>query len=762
MTTTSGASPTPPRTPRARDLTLEQRASLTSGADAWHLQGIAQAGIEGPMITDGPHGLRKARNDAGLDVTDSIPATCFPPAAGLSSSWNPDLVREVGRAMGEECRQEKVAVILGPGINIKRSPLGGRNFEYWSEDPVVAGHLASALVDGVQSQGIGTSLKHFAVNSQETDRMRVSARLNERALREIYLSAFEEVVTRSHPWTVMCSYNKVNGTYASQNRWLLTDVLRKEWGFTGIVMSDWGAVHDRGAALAAGLNLEMPPSGTDAQVVAAVESGDLDEDQLTLMAQGMIDLQTRATETLAEDGYTYDVDAHHAVAARAARESVVLLKNEGEVLPLDATRQRIGVIGEFARTPRYQGGGSSHITPTRLTSFLDALALRGIDVDFAPGFTLDDSPQDPALRREAQDVARRCDVVLLFLGLPDAAESEGFDRKSLDLPTKQVDLVRALTAVNPRTVVVLSNGAVVSVAGWQDRVAGLVEGWLLGQAGGIALADVLLGDHSPSGHLTETIPLSLADEPSYLQFPGGEGVVDYGEGVFVGYRHFDSVDRKVAYPFGFGLSYTTFEVVDAHASVTGATSARVEVRVRNTGTRPGAHVVQLYVAPPATTPVPRPVHELREFVKVELAPGEEQSLTMDLPPRAFAYWSEAFGTWHVPAGRYVLQVASSSRDIDVELPVVLDGDGLRAPLTEMSTVGEWLADPVGGEVLRAILAQASAGGGASSFDIESMEASAGIFLTSLPLATLAGFSGESGHRLVDAVMQATKEATSQQ
>lgn len=747
-----------PPAPRAQDLTIRQRASLTSGADAWHLQALPEVGVEGPMITDGPHGLRKALNGASLDITGSVPATCFPPAAGLSSSWNRDLVREVGRAMGEECRQEKVAVILGPGINIKRSPLGGRNFEYWSEDPLVAGHLASALVEGVQSQGIGTSLKHFAVNSQETDRMRVSARINERALREIYLSAFEEVVTRAHPWTVMCSYNKVNGTYASQNRWLLTDVLRAEWGFTGIVMSDWGAVHDREAALAAGLNLEMPPSGTDAQVVDAVESGRLDEDQLTAMAQGMLDLQHRAAQTLAEEDYTYDVDAHHELAARAARESVVLLKNEDGLLPLDADSQRIGVIGEFARTPRYQGGGSSHITPTRLSSFLDALSERQADFEFAAGFTLDDAAQDPALTQEAREVARGCDVVLLFLGLPETAESEGFDRLTLDLPAKQVELVSQVVEANPKTVVVLSNGAVVSVSPWQDRVPALMEAWLLGQAGGIGLADVLLGDHSPCGHLTETIPLSLEDEPSYLQFPGGEGVVDYGEGVFVGYRHFDSIGRRVAYPFGFGLSYTTFEVVDARASVTGATTARVEVTVRNTGSRAGAHVVQLYVEPPAASAVPRPTHELREFARVELAPGQDKTITLDLPARAFSYWSESFGTWHVQAGRYTLQIASSSRDIDVELPLVLEGDGLRTPLTEMSTVGEWLADPVGGQVLRSVLARAREGADSASPGVDSMEASAGIFLTSLPLSTFAAFAGESGRQLVEAVLEAHSEA----
>lgn len=748
--------------PRAEDLTREQRASLTSGADTWHLQDIPEAGIAGPMITDGPHGLRKALSSASLDVTESVPATCFPPAAGLSSSWNPGLVSEVGVALAEECRQEQVAVILGPGVNIKRSPLGGRNFEYWSEDPVVTGHLAAALVEGVQSAGIGTSLKHFAVNSQETDRMRVDARLNERALREIYLSAFEHVVTTAKPWTVMCSYNKINGTYASENHWLLTDVLRGEWGFDGVVMSDWGAVHDRVAALNAGLNLEMPPSATDSQIVAAVESGAIAEDQLNAMAQGLIDLQAKSAPALADGDYRYDREAHQAIAVRAAVESIVLLKNQGDLLPLDPRRQRIAVIGEFARTPRYQGGGSSHITPTILTSFLDAVEERGDRVRFAPGFTLDEAPQDPTLTDDAIDAAAEADVALLFLGLPESSESEGFDRSSIDLPDKQLELLVAVTAENPRTVVVLSNGAVVSVSDWQDRVPALVEAWLLGQAGGTALARVLFGDDAPSGHLTATIPRRLADDPSALQFPGGEGIVDYGEGVFVGYRHFDSVGREVAYPFGFGLTYTSFSVSDAQIRATGPTSAHAELRVRNTGARKGSHVVQIYVAPPRNTPVPRPVHELRAFRKVELDPDEETTVSVDLDDRAFAYWSEAFHGWHVPAGTYTVEVASSSRDTDAELPVELEGDGLRLPLGPMSTVEEWLKDPVGGPIISTMMASALPtvpGAQDAALDLDSLEASAGIFLLAMPLATMAGFAGADGHDLVSAAMGALRAAS---
>ena len=409
---------------RVDDLTLEQKASLTSGADSWHVQGIDECGIPGYMITDGPHGLRKARpaEEQKMGLGDAVPATCFPPAAGLSSSWDPPLVREVGEAMGEECIQEKVAVILGPAVNIKRNPLGGRCFEYWSEDPFLAGHEAVGIVEGVQSKGVGTSLKHFAANNQETDRLRVSATISPRALREIYLLAFEYIVKTAQPWTVMCSYNRINGVHSAQNRWLLTDVLRREWGFQGIVMSDWGADHDRVASLNAGLNLEMPPSGTDDQIVAAVRDGRIAPEQLDSMAQGMIDLVAKAQPAMSRDGYRYDRDRHYDIARRAARESMVLLKNEQGTLPV-RPGVRVAVIGEFARTPRYQGGGSSHITPDRMSSFLDAVSARGASVDFAPGFTLDLDPADPALEAQAIETARNADIVLMFMGLPEAAES---------------------------------------------------------------------------------------------------------------------------------------------------------------------------------------------------------------------------------------------------------------------------------------------------------------------------------------------------
>jgi len=445
--------------PSVNDLTLEEKASLTSGGDAWHLQGVEAKGIPGYMITDGPHGLRKSNSatTGEVDLNNSVPATCFPPAAGLSSSWNPELIHQVGEAMAEECIQEKVAVILGPGVNIKRNPLGGRCFEYWSEDPYLAGHEAIGIVAGVQSKGVGTSLKHFAANNQETDRLRISANISQRALREIYFPAFEHIVKEAQPWTIMCAYNCINGVHAAQDHWLLTDVLRDEWGFQGIVMSDWGADHDRVASLNAGLNLEMPPSYTDDQIVYAARDGRIQPAWLDRMAQGMIDLVNKTRAAMSVENYRFDIEAHDEVAHQAAVESMVLLKNDGAILPV-AGDAKVTVIGEFARTPRYQGGGSSHITPTKMTSFLDALTERGVDAKFAPGFTLDLEPADPALEAEAVEAAKGADVVLMFLGLPEAAESEGFDRETLDMPAKQIALLEAVAAENKNVVVVLSNG----------------------------------------------------------------------------------------------------------------------------------------------------------------------------------------------------------------------------------------------------------------------------------------------------------------
>lgn len=739
--------------PSVNDLTLEEKAALTSGTNPWSLGNVAAKGLPNYTITDGPHGLRKAQNTESMDVEENVPATCFPPAAGMACSWNPELVERVGEAMGEECIQEQVAVILGPGVNIKRNPLGGRCFEYWSEDPYLAGHTAVGIVKGVQSKGVGTSLKHFAANNQETDRLRISATISPRALREIYLPAFEYIVKTAQPWTVMCSYNKINGVFSSQNRWLLTDVLRGEWGFKGIVMSDWGAVSDRVAALNAGLNLEMPPSNTDDQIVAAGKDGRIPAAQLDEMAQGMIDLVTKARPAMSRDGYRYDVDAHNEIARQAAVESMVLLKNEDATLPV-AKGAKIAVIGEFARTPRYQGAGSSLINPTKLTSFLDAIEERGVAADFAPGFTLDDTAQEPALTEQAVTAAQKADVVLLFLGLPAAYESEGFDRTTLDIPAKQVEVLEAVAAANPNVAVVLSNGSVVSLP-WRGRAKAILETWLLGQAGGAALADVIFGDEAPSGKLAQTIIDDVNDDPSAMNWPGEEGHVDYGEGVFVGYRYYDTFRKQVTYPFGYGLSYATFDVHDATVAKTGPRDAEVTVTVTNTSDVAGAETVQVYVAPPKAK-VARPVHELKGFAKVSLEPGESKNVTIALDDRAFAYWSERFDDWHVEGGTYTVEVGVSSRDIISRLGVEIDDDGKIMNLDEWSTFGEWLDDPIGAPILQHVLDDMGKEAGRPIIPDSALMV---MFLRSMPLRSLSVILGEAGEQVAANLTEAYRKAT---
>lgn len=739
--------------PSVNDLTLEEKAALTSGTNPWSLGNVAAKGLPNYTITDGPHGLRKAQNTESMDVEENVPATCFPPAAGMACSWNPELVERVGEAMGEECIQEQVAVILGPGVNIKRNPLGGRCFEYWSEDPYLAGHTAVGIVKGVQSKGVGTSLKHFAANNQETNRLRISATISPRAMREIYLPAFEYIVKTAQPWTVMCSYNKINGVFSSQNRWLLTDVLRGEWGFKGIVMSDWGAVSDRVAALNAGLNLEMPPSNTDDQIVAAAKDGRIPAAQLDEMAQGMVDLVAKARPAMSRDGYRYDVDAHNEVARQAAVESMVLLKNEDAILPV-AKNAKIAVIGEFARTPRYQGAGSSLINPTKLTSFLDAIEERGVAADFAPGFTLDDAAQDPALTEQAVTAAQQADVVLLFLGLPAAYESEGFDRTTLDIPAKQVEVLDAVAAANPNVAVVLSNGSVVSLP-WQGRAKAILETWLLGQAGGAALADVIFGDETPSGKLAQTIIDDVNDDPSAMNWPGEEGHVDYGEGVFVGYRYYDTFRKQVTYPFGYGLSYATFDVHDATVAKTGPRTAEVTVTVTNTSDVAGAETVQVYVAPPKAK-VARPVHELKGFAKVALEPGESKNVTIALDDRAFAYWSERFDDWHVEGGTYTVEVGVSSRDIISRLDVEIDDDGKIMNLDEWSTFGEWLDDPIGAPILQHVLDDMGKEAGRPIIPDSALMV---MFLRSMPLRSLGVILGEAGEQVAANLTEAYRKAT---
>jgi beta-glucosidase len=690
-------------------LTIEEKAGLTSGASYWLTK--EADGIPAVRVSDGPHGLRRTDTDAPSAVARSKPATCFPPAAGLAQSWDPDLARRVGAALAQECRAEDVDVLLGPGVNIKRSPLGGRNFEYYSEDPVLTAVLATAWIRGVQSGGVGTSVKHFAANNAEHDRMRSSSDIDPRALREIYLHAFQRVVQDAQPWTIMCSYNKINGVYAAENHFLLTEVLRDEWGFDGVVVSDWGAVANRAAAVAAGCDLAMPGPGpaSDAELTQAVRQGQLPEAVLDQAVARIATLAARAEAARAEhgraehgrgtpDGATaaagragFDAEAHHALAREAAARSIALLKNDGDLLPLSPD-QSVAVIGVFAAEPRYQGGGSSHVTPTRLDSGLDGVKEQARDVTYVPGFTVDGSGVNAALVAEAVAAARAADTVVLFLGLAARQESEGFDRTTIDLPAEQLELAAAIVAANPRTVAVLAHGGVLRLAPLAGLVPAILDGALLGQAGGGALADVIFGRVNPSGRLAETVPVRIADTAAYLNFPGEHSHVLYGEGIFVGYRWHDARDLPVTYPFGHGLSYTTFGYDDLRLS-SGQAGISVTVTVTNTGSRAGREIVQAYVGLPGSA-VARAPRELKGFAVVDLEPGESRDVVIEVRRDDLAYWDRRVDRFVVEGGEYVVAVGASSRDLRASGSVTVAGDALRIPLTLESTLMEVLADPV--------------------------------------------------------------------
>ncbi|GAA1974714.1 glycoside hydrolase family 3 C-terminal domain-containing protein [Microbacterium pumilum] len=748
-TTTRGAAAT------VADLTLEEKASLTSGASFWYTKPIERLGIPSIMVTDGPHGLRKQRGGGDhLGLGDSVPATCFPPAVGIGSSWDVDLVARVGEALGIETSIENVAVLLGPGINIKRSPLCGRNFEYFSEDPIVSGVLGAAIVRGIQSKGVGTSLKHFAANNQENDRMRSSSDVDPRPLREIYLRGFERVVEDAQPWTVMCSYNRINGVYASEDPWLLTKVLRDEWGFEGLVVSDWGAVNERVPGLAAGMDLEMPSSMgiTDAQIVAAVQGGSLEESVVDVAAGRVLELVRKASEGAGRIDGPLDVDAHHALAREAAGRSMVLLKNEapatgsGTVLPLQRYRS-VALIGAFVDQPRFQGAGSSMINPTRVDDVaLEIVAHANEDYVFqSQGFSIAVDP-DPAeverLRADAVALAADQEVAVLFLGLPARLESEGYDREDIDLPADQLELLDAVLEVNPNVVVVLSNGGVVALP-FADRVPAIVEGWLLGQAGGGAIADVLYGVVNPSGKLTETIPLRLEDTPAYLDFPGEFSHVRYGEGLFVGYRWYDARHMDVAFPFGHGLSYTTFAYGPATAQVGADGDVEVRVPVSNTGDRAGREVVQVYTSLPGGA-VQRPERELKAFASVALEAGESRDVVLTVRRKDLAYWDIRTDSWVVEGGDYDFDVAASSRDIRSSVSVTVEGDPVALTLSRTSSIGEVMAHPVVGPIVQAAIAQMMGGmEGATSIMPEGVDMTK--MMESFPIGRAGMFAaGEGG------------------
>ena len=644
-------------------MTVEEKASLCSGLNMWQTKPVERLGIPSIVMTDGSHGLRKQGNPGDMS-SKTVPATCFPSGAGLASSWDRELIQEVGKALGEECQAEDVQIILGPAVNIKRSPLCGRNFEYFSEDPYLSSEMGTHHVLGVQGEGVGTSVKHFAANNQETLRNSINTIVDERTLNEIYLRCFEGPITAADAWTVMCAYNLVNGDFCSENEYLLTDVLKERWGHNGIVMTDWGAINERVKGLKAGLELEMPFVGPehDQMIVDAVRSGELDEAVLESAVARLLTVIFKASDARKE-GFTYDKDTHHQLARRTAAECMVLLKNDENLLPLNKS-QSVAVIGAFAKNPRFQGGGSSHISPTRLDAPLEAITVFAEgDVSFAEGYRVNDDTVDEALIAEAVALAASKHVAVIFAGLPDSYETEGLDRTHLDIPSSQIKLIQQVAAVQPNTVVVLSNGSPVAMP-WLVDVKAVLEGYLGGQATGSAVVDVLYGEVNPSGKLAETFPVRLEQTPAYLNFPGGKSEVYYGEGLFVGYRYYEAKKEQPLFPFGYGLSYTTFAYEDilvdkTHLKDTETTT--VTVTVRNTGTRAGKEVVQLYVRPLESTVV-RPLKELKGFTKVSLQPGEATTISFTLDKRAFAYYNTEIHDWFAETGSYEIVVGPSSVD----------------------------------------------------------------------------------------------------
>lgn len=692
-------------------LTLEEKAGLCSGADFWHTKAVERLGIPAVMVSDGPHGLRK-QDEAGdhLGINDSIRAVCFPAGCALASSFDRDLAKRMGAAIGNECQAENVSTILGPAVNIKRSPLCGRNFEYYSEDPFAASEISGAFIQGVQSRNVGTSLKHFLANNQEKRRMTNSSDVDERTLREIYMVPFEGAVKNGKPWTVMSSYNRINGKYVGETQEYLTDLLRGEWGFDGYVMSDWGAVNDRVEALKAGMDLEMPASNgvNDALIVKAVQEGTLDEAVVDQACERILNIVFRYIENRNEKA-VFDLEEDHRTAASVEEECIVLLKNDSDesgkpVLPLDKKR-KIAFIGKYAETPRYQGGGSSHINSWKVESALETVKEYA-DVVYAQGFDDGEDRAVETLEREALEAAEQADAAVIFAGLPDSFESEGYDRTHLNLPACQNQLIEKICDVQKNVVVVLHNGSPV-VMPWKDRVSAILEAYLGGQAVGRAEAKILYGEVNPSGRLSETFPNRLEDTPCYLTYGKGKDHAEYREGVFVGYRYYTTRNMDVQYPFGYGLSYTTFGYSSLYVNKTEMTDVEtltVTVDVENTGSCSGKEVVQLYVAA-KNSEIPRPVRELKGFEKVSLEPGEKKSVTFILNDRAFAVWDTESHCWDVPEGVYEIQICRNAQEVILGAEVhVKNTKRPRHKYTANTCMGELFADPKAQQILGQMMA----------------------------------------------------------
>lgn len=735
------------------EMTLEEKAGMCSGLDFWHLKEVEHLGIPKVMVSDGPHGLRK-QDEKGdhLGINDSIKAVCFPPAVLSACSFDRGLMEEMGKAIGREAQANDVSVVLGPAVNIKRSPLCGRNFEYYSEDPYLAGEIAAAFVKGVQSQHVGTSIKHFAANNQEYRRMSSSSEVDERTLREIYFPAFETAVKKAQPYTFMCSYNQINGTFASENKWLLTDVLRGEWGFKGYVMSDWGAVNDRVKGLEAGLELEMPASGgdNDAMIVKAVKDGALEEKILDQAVERILRIIFEYADHRKPQEFTMEKD--HEEAQHIAEESMVLLKNENHILPLK-TSEKAAFIGGFARNPRFQGGGSSHINCFKTTNVLDSVPCDA-QVVYAEGFPADRDFYDKALADEAVKAAAEADKAVIFAGLPESFESEGYDRSHMRLPECQNRLITEILKVQPNTVIVFHNGSPVEMP-WLGEIKGLLETYLGGQAGGAAAANILYGKINPSGKLAETMPLKLSDNPSYLNFGGGEKV-EYREGIFVGYRYYDTKEMDVAFPFGYGLSYTTFAYSNLKLSMENPTekdTVMVSADVTNTGKSAGKEVVQLYIRDLTGSAI-RPEKELKGFEKVFLEPGETKTVTMELNKRSFAWYNTELHDWFAASGDYEILVGASSRDIRLTETLHLNSSQRLPMHVHMNTtLGDLLRNPETAEAAKKLIQKYLSGEAGSEAASEAVSEEMTMAMTdSMPLRALMGFAGVSRKEL-DSVIE---------
>ena len=734
------------------EMTLEEKAGMCSGLDFWHLKEVEHLGIPKVMVSDGPHGLRK-QDEKGdhLGINDSIKAVCFPPAVLSACSFDRGLMEEMGKAIGREAQANDVSVVLGPAVNIKRSPLCGRNFEYYSEDPYLAGEIAAAFVKGVQSQHVGTSIKHFAANNQEYRRMSSSSEVDERTLREIYFPAFETAVKKAQPYTFMCSYNQINGTFASENKWLLTDVLRGEWGFKGYVMSDWGAVNDRVKGLEAGLELEMPASGgdNDSMIVKAVKDGALEEKILDQAVERILRIIFEYADHRKPQEFTMEMD--HEEAQHIAEESMVLLKNENHILPLK-TSEKAAFIGGFARNPRFQGGGSSHINCFKTTNVLDSVPCDA-QVVYAEGFPADRDFYDKALADEAVKAAAEADKAVIFAGLPESFESEGYDRSHMRLPECQNRLITEILKVQPNTVIVLHNGSPVEMP-WLGEIKGLLETYLGGQAGGAAAANILYGKINPSGKLAETMPLKLSDNPSYLNFGGGEKV-EYREGIFVGYRYYDTKEMDVAFPFGYGLSYTTFAYSNLKLSMENPTekdTVMVSADITNTGKSAGKEVVQLYIRDLTGSAI-RPEKELKGFEKVFLEPGETKTVTMELNKRSFAWYNTELHDWFAASGDYEILVGASSRDIRLTETLHLNSSQRLPMHVHMNTtLGDLLRNPETAEAAKKLIQKYLSGEAGSEAASEAVSEEMTMAMTdSMPLRALMSFGGFSREKLVEII-----------